>query len=412
MIQMDEEVVFLDLIEGLKQFETLDCFPGAFNVFEAVGMIGQEIKHSNFLAFLLDPNQKHPFGDVFVRSLLMQAARNSSDKTFSPLEVALQGYSDLEVYREWHDQQISKRKIDIVMVSRKNRAVYVIENKVGATESKDQLSDYRVCIERHADFDGYEKRYVFLTPDASEPSDSIWATIDYDFIVLAVEDLLKTYAGKLSDGLQQILKDYVTLLRRYVVEDYKLKEACQRIYELHKTALDLIFEHGDVKRGYFADAAQAFFKKQDGLEIQGAIHPKRCAFLPKELVGLIPNDPSINWHKQSKPILMWFEDLGEKVKLLLEVGPLSDKEQRANIVKELRKLFNYKSSSDKGPSDTYSRCWTRTIKVSNADDDAMKNMLAAMTALWESLGKATKENEVEFLQIIGTLPQSISNAEQ
>lgn len=409
---MDKELVFLDLIEELKQFETLDCFPGGFNVFEAVGMIGQEIKHSNFLAFLLDPNQKHPFGDGFVRSFLMQAARNSIDKNFSPLEVALRTYSDLEVYREWSDQQVSKRKIDIVMVSRKNRAVYVIENKVGAAESKDQLSDYRDCIERHAGFKGYEKCFVFLTPDASEPSDVNWSTIDYDFVVLAVEDLLKLYVGKLNGGLEQVLKDYVSLLRRYVVEDYKLKEACQRIYELHKSALDLIFEHGDVKRGHFADAAQRFFKNQEGLEIQGVLHPKRCAFLPKEIVGLIPSDPSINWHKQNKPLLMWFEDLGEKAKLILEVGPLSDKEQRANIVKDLRKMFNYKASSDKDPSNTYSRCWTRTIKISNADDDAMNNIESAMTSLWESLGKAIKDNEAEFLKTISTLPQATNNAIQ
>lgn len=407
---MDEELIFLDLIEELNQFEALDCFPGGFNIFEAVGMIGQEIKHSNFLAFLLDPSQKHPFGDGFVRKFLKQAARNSSDKAFSPLQVALVGYSDLEVYREWHDPQISKRKIDIVMVSRKNRAVYAIENKVGASESKDQLSDYRNCIESHADFNGYEQRFIFLTPDSSAPSDPLWATIDYDFIVHAVEELLEIYSGKLSGGLEQVLNDYVTLLRRYVVEDYKLKEACQRIYELHKPALDLIFEHGDVKRGSFADAAQIFFEKQDDLVIQGALHPKRCAFLPKELVDSIPNDPSINWHKQSKPILMWFEDLGEKVKLILEVGPLADKEQRANVVKELRKLFNYKASSDKNPSDTYSRCWTRTMKISTADDDAIKNMLSAMTALWESLGKVTKENESKFLQIINSLSQSMSDA--
>lgn len=407
---MDKELIFLDLIEELNQFEALDCFPGGFNIFEAVGMIGQEIKHSNFLAFLLDPSQKHPFGDGFVRNFLKQAARNSSDKTFSPLQVALVGYSDLEVYREWHDPQISKRKIDIVMVSRKNRAVYAIENKVGASESKDQLSDYRNCIEGHADFNGYEQRFIFLTPDSSAPSDPLWSTIDYDFIVHAVEELLEIHSGKLSSGLEQVLNDYVTLLRRYVVEDYKLKEACQRIYELHKPALDLIFEHGDVKRGCFADAAQIFFEKKDDLVIQGALHPKRCAFLPKELVALIPNDPSINWHKQSKPILMWFEDLGEKVKLILEVGPLADKEQRANVVKELRKLFNYKASSDKNPSDTYSRCWTRAMKISTADDDAIKNMLSAMTALWESLGKVTKENESKFLQIINSLSQPMSDA--
>lgn len=409
---MDKELIFLDLIEELRQFETLDCFPGGFNIFEAVGMIGQEIKHSNFLAFLLDPNQKHPFSDWFVRSFLKQAACNSSDHSFSPLQVALHSYSDLEVYREWHDPQISKRKIDIVMVSRKNRAVYAIENKVGASESKDQLSDYRNSIENHEEFKGYEQRFIFLTPDASEPSDACWSIVDYDFIVQAVEELLKIYAEKLNGGLEQVLKDYVTLLRRYVVEDYKLKEACQRIYELHKPALDLIFEHGDVRRGYFADAAQAFFTKQNGLEIQGALHPKRCAFLPKDLAGLIPSDPNINWHKQSKPILMWFEDLGEKVKLILEVGPLSDTEQRAILVRELRKIFNYKASSDKDPSDRYSRCWTRTMKISTADDDPKKNMLVAMTSLWESLQKATNENDDKFREVIKNLPQPVINALQ
>lgn len=53
----------LEALEGLSE---------QFNIFEAVGVLRQELRHSDFLAFLLDPRQNHRLGDAFVQRLLQK----------------------------------------------------------------------------------------------------------------------------------------------------------------------------------------------------------------------------------------------------------------------------------------------------------------------------------------------------
>src|SRR3954454_8015648 len=52
--------------------ETLEGLIAQFNIFEAIGVVRQELRHSDFLAFLLDPRQNHGLGDTFVRRLLQK----------------------------------------------------------------------------------------------------------------------------------------------------------------------------------------------------------------------------------------------------------------------------------------------------------------------------------------------------
>ena len=44
-----------DFVVGNEDLERLEALLDRFNVFEAIGVIRQELRHSNFLAFLLDP---------------------------------------------------------------------------------------------------------------------------------------------------------------------------------------------------------------------------------------------------------------------------------------------------------------------------------------------------------------------
>ena len=52
--------------------EALEGFLEQFNIFEAVGVVRQELRHSDFLAFLLDPRQNHRLDDAFVQRLLQK----------------------------------------------------------------------------------------------------------------------------------------------------------------------------------------------------------------------------------------------------------------------------------------------------------------------------------------------------
>ena len=74
-----------------------------FNIFEAVGAVRQEVRHSDFLAFLLNPQQNHGLSDEFLACFLqktLQAAGQGSSPV-ALLDLALWDLEATEVRREW-----------------------------------------------------------------------------------------------------------------------------------------------------------------------------------------------------------------------------------------------------------------------------------------------------------------------
>ncbi len=74
-----EPVEFFDDRQALEAFvvenadlETLEGLLEQFNIFETLGVIRQELRHSDFLAFLLDPRHNHRLGDAFVQRFLQK----------------------------------------------------------------------------------------------------------------------------------------------------------------------------------------------------------------------------------------------------------------------------------------------------------------------------------------------------
>jgi len=95
------------------------------NFFSILKLENREIRHSNFLGWLLDPKGSHHLGDIFLRWFLKDIF--SSGKCKSIDEFIIDGYnlSDLKIYREWSN-------IDILLVGKD--FVVVIENKIFSKE--------------------------------------------------------------------------------------------------------------------------------------------------------------------------------------------------------------------------------------------------------------------------------------
>src|SRR5579871_2680815 len=56
---------------------TLESSIGKFNIFDALGITRAEIRHSNFLAFILDPAESHGQGQLFLKALLMDLLKQA-----------------------------------------------------------------------------------------------------------------------------------------------------------------------------------------------------------------------------------------------------------------------------------------------------------------------------------------------
>jgi hypothetical protein len=48
-----------------RDLERLEALLDRFNILEALGVVRQELRHSDFLAFLMDPKGNHGLGDAF-----------------------------------------------------------------------------------------------------------------------------------------------------------------------------------------------------------------------------------------------------------------------------------------------------------------------------------------------------------
>ena len=60
------------LVVDNPDLERLEALLDQFNIFEAIGAVRQEVRHSDFLAFLLNPQQNHGLGDTFLKRLLQK----------------------------------------------------------------------------------------------------------------------------------------------------------------------------------------------------------------------------------------------------------------------------------------------------------------------------------------------------
>ena len=233
-----------------EELARLDELTSQFNIFEALGIVRQEIRHSNFLAWLMNPSQAHGLGDSFLKAFLMKTsvkARMSGIETISPVDVDVWDLTETEIRREW-------RNIDITLLDESHKFVCVIENKIYSSEHSDQLRRYREDVVEPG-FPKYTRHYVLLNVTGEEPSDSeYYVGVTYDEVCDVIERLLKMRASTIGDDVATALSHYVTMIRRRVMPDREIQELCRRIYRKHQAALDLIYEHRPDRQAAISDA--------------------------------------------------------------------------------------------------------------------------------------------------------------
>jgi len=131
MKDKDQNIASIDrFLADNPEFESLSARLSQFNVFRALNIEKAEIRHSNVLSWLLDPDESHGFSNIVLRRLLSNILL-MSDKTIKGLSAAkveLLDFSDIEVLREW-------KNIDILIIDRFNKIILFFENKIYSGES-------------------------------------------------------------------------------------------------------------------------------------------------------------------------------------------------------------------------------------------------------------------------------------
>lgn len=231
--ELTNEEALQNFLLDIGCLDELLPWTGKFNMFDVLKISRTEIRHSNMLGWLLNPNENHGMGDVFLKGILQRLVENDSDGRYDVFNVLLMDFYTFSVMREW-------KNIDILLTSTEEKTVIAIENKVGSHEHSNQLNRYRNILEK--EYPDYNRMLVFLTPDGEKPSDvENWDVLTYSDIIDVLESA--TSQIKVLSDVDLMIKNYIDVVRRDIVEDQQLIDICNKIYNKHKKALDLIFEN-------------------------------------------------------------------------------------------------------------------------------------------------------------------------
>lgn len=89
----DQSLLEASLGELLDEgdFHELDRRLGRFNLFEAVGGVRAELRHSNFLGFIFSPNRSHGLGSIVLERTLRAVLEQMSpaERPIRTLELVL-----------------------------------------------------------------------------------------------------------------------------------------------------------------------------------------------------------------------------------------------------------------------------------------------------------------------------------
>ncbi len=234
---MDKKKELLNFLLDIDCLSKINSYASKVNVFSILKTEHTEIRHSNMLAWLLNINEKHGFGNVFIRNFLNEIIKNNQDKfdNINLSKLLLDSVDNFTIYREY-------LHIDILLVNNDTKQLIAIENKVYSTQHDNQLSKYKEQLElKYPEFK--DKILLYLTPNDSEEVDDDWIKISYDLVLNALKLSLES-CQNIDDASKLIIENYMEIIERNVMKnDDEIRNLCLDIYNKHKSALDLIFEY-------------------------------------------------------------------------------------------------------------------------------------------------------------------------
>ena len=330
----DEERALNEFLDDISCLNELKKWETGFNIFDVLNIARNEIRHSNVLSWLLNPNGDHGLGDSVLYGVLSEMLAFNPESKFKQTKLLLLDLKSFDVRRE-------EEHIDLLLVSQKEKFVIAIENKTFTGEHDNQLSRYMRYVEKH--FSGFDALYLYLTPHGDESSDSEnWLALSYDAIYKSVEKALNE--THVEDDVNAFINNYLEILRRDIMEDQELKNVCNKIYEKHKKALDLIFNNCERGNGRYYSAIKSALADLAG---EGKIiypDPSGTTFYLEEVDRILPLMPENNssWGT-NRCYACWFEiDWKNRLVAHLELGGFNLSETQISVHQKLIENGNAK----------------------------------------------------------------------
>ncbi len=251
-MEIEKLSILYDSLVKDEDFEKLGLELNEPNIFQILRVSTKEIRHSNFLSWLLDPNSNHGLGDIVLRGFLHEVLLFDEISEINESYINKLDLVDVEIRREWNF-------IDLLIIL--DDFVVCIENKIFSDEHSDQLRRYKKIIDN--EFPDKKRFFVYLTPHgiSSEQESDIYIPISYQTIVEILESVNEKIFDSLNQSVRNYINDYIITLNRDVMGSDKLTELSKKIYNKHKDLFDFIydkkFEIGDIVNNLLIDVIKS-----------------------------------------------------------------------------------------------------------------------------------------------------------
>lgn len=235
------------LIEDVK--EILPKKSGEINVFKVLQCHEHEIRHSNILAWLIDPKESHGLSDI----VLKQFVEKFCSKTFGDLAP-----ENVKVFREAPARGGSNYRYDILILDKKNKKLILIENKWNCRTSYEQLSNYSKTLE--IEYPKYQKQCIILEKSDSASMDvpETWRNLKYKSDVIPLISSIQTD----NENLRLILNNYIEILNETENGNKALLSHLNKFEEQYSEEIDFLVNDLDETQIYLEDSeAYAFIEE-------------------------------------------------------------------------------------------------------------------------------------------------------
>ena len=379
----DDEKAIKEFLLDIQCLDKLSQWSGHFNLFDVLKVSKTEIRHSNILAWLLDPSENHGLGDAVLRRMIQRLVSRSPQA--DAFLILLKDFRDVSVLREWEH-------IDLLVISHKEKFLLCIENKVFSGEGDGQLTRYYKTVQ--SKYGDYQSIFVYLTPDGLEPEkeedQEIWRAFDYSELLNVMQKAREEHT--LSQEASIFIKQYEEAVRRYIVGDQELQKICRDIYARHKRALDLIYENRPDTAAKVAEILKEWCRNtaatgEIGFDPQFS-NKTYIRFTTSYMTKLLPEfeEDLSGWNSKS----MYYyevENRGDQFKLILSVSHNNLTEQQLGC---LERLLDYGKVTKRKKEDwvwwrIFATRWYRIEDEFLPEEELKGKVMAAMDHFWKKL---------------------------
>ncbi|NQT03011.1 MAG: PD-(D/E)XK nuclease family protein [Planctomycetes bacterium] len=361
-----------------SELEELSARLSTFNILGVLRVEQAEIRHSNILAWLLDPQGSHGMGQAFLRRVMstILLENENIDIELTPAHVELMNMIDIEVMREW-------KNIDLIAFSPSNKWVLLVENKIKAGATKRQLLKYIEIVKK--EFLDFTIIPVLLTLEADEAfevaEDTGYISWSHAQLYPVANYVINQRKDRIPQDAKVFLEHYLVILRRLTMQDEQIINLCKEIYRKHKDAIDLIVEWG--ANSQFEAAAESFINDNPDL-IPLYFGPRRLWCIPKKW-EIILSPCSNRWKHLPKPypIVCWFSfrQKVSKIGFVIEIGSMENSDERLRLVEAFIKEDFKVSKKALRPEAIYTR--VHSVYRSFSDPDDQDDLRKCIDETWK-----------------------------